>query len=204
MIEVISPNPISERERRVLREVEELVDQRREGDPHRLRQDHEAVALEPAECERLGGLDLALVDRLDAAADDLGDVGRGVEHQRRHHRGVRHLHADAALVHPPGIADRGPRERDRATEREVGDRRRSPTSVPRPQRIRWCGAPVPMNTWVRQYPTAIAATSATSTIRRNVAKLSRPSIDGNANLALLKMNQSRGRHDSVDRGKAVR
>ena len=72
-------------ERRVLRQVEELVDDRRDRDPERLRQDHEPVALEPGERQRVGGLALALVHGQDRATDDLRDEGSGEEREAHGH-----------------------------------------------------------------------------------------------------------------------
>ena len=48
----------------------------RQHDLERLRQDHPAHGQPPAHADRLRGLDLALVDRLDAGAEVLGLIGR--------------------------------------------------------------------------------------------------------------------------------
>ena len=69
-------------ERRVLLEADEVVEQRRDDAPDRLREDDEAQRLEMAEAERPGGGILARVDRLDSCPVDLGDVGRVDEGQR--------------------------------------------------------------------------------------------------------------------------
>ena len=60
----------------VLLEADEVVEQRRDDAPHGLRQDHEAEGLEVAQAERPRRGTLARVDRVDAGAVDLGDVGR--------------------------------------------------------------------------------------------------------------------------------
>ena len=69
-------------QRRVLLQPDEVVQERRDHPPHRLRHDHEPQRLEPREAERAGGSFLARVHRLDACAVDLGDVGRVDEDQR--------------------------------------------------------------------------------------------------------------------------
>src|SRR5690606_42122467 len=61
---------------RVLDQVESLVDEWRDGDAHRLGQDHEAIALEVGERHGVRRLALAPRHGLDRTADDLGHVTR--------------------------------------------------------------------------------------------------------------------------------
>src|SRR5215813_3130786 len=64
-------------QRGVLEEADEGVDQRRDHHPQRLRQDDERGLLHVAQPERVGRLELSLGQRLQAAPDDLGDIGAG-------------------------------------------------------------------------------------------------------------------------------
>src|SRR5580704_13371880 len=66
-------------QRRVLEEANEGVDQGRDHHAQRLRQDDQQGLLHVVEAHRVGGLELALGQRLQAAANDLGDVGAGVQ-----------------------------------------------------------------------------------------------------------------------------
>ncbi len=63
-------------QRRVLEQADEGVDDAGDHDLERLRQDDQAHRLPIAEAERLGGFELALRNRLQAAAHDLRHVGR--------------------------------------------------------------------------------------------------------------------------------
>src|SRR5262249_54998941 len=62
-------------DRRGLDEADELAGERRQDAPEGLRQDDEAQKLPGREAETASCLPLALLDRLDAGAHDLGDVG---------------------------------------------------------------------------------------------------------------------------------
>ena len=84
-------------QRAVFGEVEKLRDQRRDDDPQRLRQDHEVHRGAGANAERVGGLGLALADRENAAAHDLGDEGAGVERERQPQRDQRVAQVQAAV-----------------------------------------------------------------------------------------------------------
>src|SRR5216683_1450622 len=64
-------------QRGVLEEADEGVDQRRDHHAQRLRQDDQRGLLHVVQAHRVGRLELALGQRLQAAADDLGDVGAG-------------------------------------------------------------------------------------------------------------------------------
>ena len=66
---------------RVLEQADEGVDDARDDELQRLRQDDQPHLLPVAEAERIGALVLALGDRLQAAAHHLGHVGRG---EQRH------------------------------------------------------------------------------------------------------------------------
>jgi hypothetical protein len=87
------------RERGVLGEVEVLARQRRDDDPHRLRDHDEAQRLPGTQPERARGLGLALRHREDAGPHHLGDEARGVgdePDQERHELRIE-LHAAAEV-----------------------------------------------------------------------------------------------------------
>ena len=99
----------------VLREVQVLVAERRDRDAERLRQDHEPQPLRRRQPERRGGFGLPAVHGLDRPAHDLGDVARGVDHEREQDREVLRAQPDAAGDDPAvefrnveGIARREP------------------------------------------------------------------------------------------------
>src|SRR6185503_12585970 len=75
--------------RRVLDDVDEQADERREQPPERLREDHRAVAAHPAEAERRRRLVLLPRDRLHGAAGRLGDLRAPPEDQRDRRGGER-------------------------------------------------------------------------------------------------------------------
>src|SRR5260370_24072931 len=64
-------------QRGVLEEADEGVDQGRDHHPQGLRQDDQQGLLHVVQAHRVGRLELALGQRLQAAADDLGDIGAG-------------------------------------------------------------------------------------------------------------------------------
>ncbi len=70
-------------ERRALDHLHREADRRRDGDAQRLRQDHVAHLLDIGEGERFAGFPLALRQRFDAAAPDLGEERAGPERQRQ-------------------------------------------------------------------------------------------------------------------------
>ena len=53
----------------------------RDGDAQRLRQDHVAHLLHASECQAGRRLPLSVVNRLDRAAPDFGEIGAGVQGQ---------------------------------------------------------------------------------------------------------------------------
>src|SRR5215208_7151679 len=69
-------------ERGVLHDLHHEAHGRWNGDAQRLRQDHVGVLLERVEAQAIGGLPLRLRHRLDAAAPDLTQEGRGVDRER--------------------------------------------------------------------------------------------------------------------------
>src|ERR1700738_4043373 len=74
------------RQRRVLHDLHHEAHRRRNGDAHRLRQHDIGILLEAVESQAVRGLPLRARHRLDAAAPDLAQEGRGVEregHTRR-------------------------------------------------------------------------------------------------------------------------
>ena len=108
------------RERAVLGQVQVLVGERRDHDPHRLRDHDQPQRPRPAQAERAGGLPLALADREDARAHDLGDVGGGVDREaqrERHELGLEHRPAAR-----PELAHLRQVEGERPAHHEVGDR----------------------------------------------------------------------------------
>ena len=151
------------RQRRVLGQVEVLVADRRHGDAHRLRQDHEPHPLEAGEGEGVGGLALSLRHRLDRTPHDLGDVAGRVDDQGGEGGEVLRRHRDAPGDPPPvelrgGCAqtERHPddHEHDRADGRARRarcapvvrcDRRRGGASGRRPSRRRAAASTVTTN-----------------------------------------------------------
>ena len=93
---VSSGKPIDRRQRRVLGQVEVLVADRRDGDAHRLRQDHVPDAAGTRQGEGVGGLALSLGHGLDRAPDDLGDVAGRVDT-----RAARAAKYSGVIVMPP-------------------------------------------------------------------------------------------------------
>src|SRR5688572_29046006 len=75
--------------RRVLHELNEKADGRRDADADGLRQDHVEEALPVGEPERRAGFPLPLRDRLKAAAPDLAEESRGVDRKRQRCSGPR-------------------------------------------------------------------------------------------------------------------
>ena len=71
------------RERRVLDDVDEQADERRQEAAQGLREDDEHVPADPAEAERRGRLVLLARDRPDGAARRLGDLGAAPEDRAR-------------------------------------------------------------------------------------------------------------------------
>src|SRR5579872_2673614 len=69
-------------ERGVLDDLHHEADGRRDGELHRLRQHHVGVLLEAVEAKAIGGFPLGARHRLDAAAPDLAQEGRGIEGER--------------------------------------------------------------------------------------------------------------------------
>ena len=106
--------------RTVLGQVEVLAGHRRDDDPQRLRQDHQAQDHPAAETQRIGRLGLPVGDGEDAAAHDLGDEGSGIgdEADQQGHEFRRHLRA-ADEVEP---AHHRPVERDPPPPEEPADR----------------------------------------------------------------------------------
>src|SRR5450759_45162 len=74
-------------EDRVLLEADEIIEERRDDAPDRLREDHVPKRLEPGEPERPRGGFLAGVDRLDPGTVDLRDVRRVDQRQGDHRVG---------------------------------------------------------------------------------------------------------------------
>ena len=97
------------RERRVLDDVDEQADERRQQAAERLREDHRPVAADPAEPERRGCLVLLARDRLDGAARRLGDLGAAPEDERDRGRGER---AELELRRDRGEAEVDDEDRD--------------------------------------------------------------------------------------------
>ena len=83
MVRRKSKMPTMSDQRRVLEQADEGVDDVRDDDLQRLRQDDEPHHLPVAEAERHGALVLALRDGLQAAAHHLGHVGRRRTARRR-------------------------------------------------------------------------------------------------------------------------
>ena len=147
------------RERRVLDDVHEQADERRQQPAKRLRQDHRRVAAHPAEAERRGALVLLARDRLDRAARRLGDLRaapqderdrrsreRVVELEPRRHRG------QAEVDDEDGDEDRQAAEDldvepDQRLQRQEADRHQRPEDDPdqrccrRPRSQRRAGSP---------------------------------------------------------------
>ena len=93
-----------------------------------------------AEAERLGGFPLALGDGLDAGADDLGDVGRGVGHQTEQEGEVFGAERGAALeveAVQGGTVQRGRVRRGRPRRRRAGRRGRRERRARRRDGYRW-------------------------------------------------------------------
>jgi hypothetical protein len=70
-------------QRRAEQHADAEVDQRRDDGAQRLRQQHKLDRPPTAEAERVGGLGLAWRQRLQAGADDLGEIGGDEQDQRR-------------------------------------------------------------------------------------------------------------------------
>src|SRR6202040_3689612 len=66
-----------------LKALMKLLTQGRDDHRQRLRQDHESGALSKPEPQRIGGFDLAFGDRLQSAADHLGEISRSEQHKGR-------------------------------------------------------------------------------------------------------------------------
>ncbi|MPL86060.1 hypothetical protein SDC9_32036 [bioreactor metagenome] len=73
-------------QRRRLDELDEKTDRGPERDAEGLRQDHQAQLLPPGQAKACAGIPLAFGQRLDAAAPDLGEIGRGVDRQPERRR----------------------------------------------------------------------------------------------------------------------
>ena len=97
-------------DRGVLLQADEVVQERRDHAPDRLRQDHVAHHLPVAEPERARRHALARMHRLDARAVDLGDVGGVHDHERHDAVDEQALAADPvrdAAVSSPAPAPAG-------------------------------------------------------------------------------------------------
>ena len=112
-------------ERGVLEQADELPDDRRDHVAQRLGQHDQGVVLHRRQPERLGRLGLAAGQRLQPAADDLGDVGRGEqgEHDDRPHDEAGRLHPTREEEAEGDAAEQQQHvQRHAAEELDVGDR----------------------------------------------------------------------------------
>ena len=128
-------------ERRVLLEADEVVQERRNDAPHRLRQDHATERLPAREPEGAGRRLLARVDRLDARAVDLGDVG-AVDQDERDDPPEDDRRGDVAQTRAPARRSRASRSRGSSECPGRGRHRRSRArAAGRRPAPAGCGAP---------------------------------------------------------------